>query len=100
VAFPDGLPPTNVPVHPTQIYEAVALVAIAWALVRWRRASVSDSVVLGRYFVLAGSTRFAVEFIRVNARVFGPLTLAHLISAALVTIGTVIILRHRQRVSA
>ena len=37
VAFPEGRPPTSVPVHPTQLYEAAALVVIAWLLVRWRR---------------------------------------------------------------
>lgn len=97
VAFPKGLPPTNVPVHPTQLYEAIALVGIAWALLQWRRAEVDDQVVLGRYFVLAGLTRFAIEFIRVNARLVGPFTLAHLISLGLVTIGAVLALRHRRQ---
>jgi phosphatidylglycerol---prolipoprotein diacylglyceryl transferase len=95
VAFPEGLPPTDVPVHPTQLYEAIALVVIALVLVRWRRAGVADSIVLGRYFVLAGSTRFAIEFLRVNARLLGPFTLAHSISFGLVTIGIVFILRRR-----
>ena len=97
VAFPEGLPPTNVPVHPTQLYEAIALVGIAWALLQWRRAGVDDRVVLGRYFVLAGATRFAIEFIRVNTRLVGPFTLAHLISLLLVTIGAGLILRQRMR---
>ena len=96
VAFPEGLPPTSVPVHPTQLYEAIALVAIAAALIRWRRADVADTHVLGRYFVLAGSTRFAIEFIRVNAPVLGPFTLAQSISVVLVITGVVII-RHRMR---
>jgi phosphatidylglycerol:prolipoprotein diacylglycerol transferase len=87
------LPPTEVPVHPTQLYEAIALVVIAWALTRWRRQHVPDTVVLGRYFLLAGSTRFAIEFIRVNARILGPLTLAHLISLVLIAIGTLMVLR-------
>jgi phosphatidylglycerol:prolipoprotein diacylglycerol transferase len=95
VAFPEGLPPTDVPVHPTQLYEAFALGLIAWALLRWRRRAGPDGVVLGRYFLLAGSTRFVIEFIRVNVRVFGPLTVAHLLSFALVTIGAVMILRAR-----
>jgi phosphatidylglycerol:prolipoprotein diacylglycerol transferase len=95
VAFPEGLPPTDVPVHPTQLYEAIALAALAWALIRWRRADVDDAVVLGRYLVLAGSTRFAIEFIRVNAQLFGPFTLAQSISFVLVTIGMVMILRQR-----
>ena len=95
VAFPEGLPPTNVPVHPTQLYEALALAVIAGVLMRWRRQRVPDAIVLGRYFVLAGATRFVIEFIRVSARVVGPLTVAHLLSLALVTLGVVMILRTR-----
>jgi len=96
VAFPQGLPPTDVPVHPTQLYEAIALAVVAWLLIRWRRRNVPDAVVLGRYLVLAGSIRFAIEFIRVNVRVVGPLTLAHLVSLALVIIG-VAMLAFRRR---
>jgi phosphatidylglycerol---prolipoprotein diacylglyceryl transferase len=95
VAFPEGRPPTFVPVHPTQLYETAALAVIAWLLVRWRRHHVADSVVLGRYFVLAGLTRFAIEFIRVNKPLVGPLTLAHLISLALVVIGVRMLVARR-----
>lgn len=91
VAFPEGLPPTSVPVHPTQLYEAAALAVIAWLLVRWRRYGVSDAVVLGRYFILAGTTRFLIEFIRINLRVVGPLTLAQVISLSLVAAGIVLV---------
>jgi phosphatidylglycerol:prolipoprotein diacylglycerol transferase len=95
VAFPEGLPPTSVPVHPTQLYEALALAGVCWALIRWRRQGVPDALVLGRYLVLAGSIRFAIEFIRVNLRVVGPLTLAHLIALALVVTGFMLIWRNR-----
>jgi len=87
VAFPKGLPPTDVPVHPTQLYEAVPLVVIAWLLVRWRRQGVRDAVVLSRYLMLAGATRFAIEFVRINAPVLGPLTLAQLWSIGLMSAG-------------
>jgi phosphatidylglycerol---prolipoprotein diacylglyceryl transferase len=97
VAFPEGLPPTTVPVHPTQLYEAIALVVVAAVLIRWRRAGVADADVLGRYLALAGSTRFAIELIRVNAPILGPFTLAQSISFVLVAIGVVMILRHRLR---
>ena len=93
VAFPQGLPPTDVPVHPTQLYEMAALAIVAWALVRWRRRGVPDAVVLGRYLVLAGTIRFAIEFIRVNVRVLGPLTVAHLVSLALVIAGVAMLVR-------
>src|SRR5436190_19986664 len=87
VAFPRGLPPTDVRVHPTQLYEMAALFIVAWLLIRWRRRGVADMIVLGRYLVLAGAIRFAIEFIRVNERIVGPFTLAHLVSAALVVVG-------------
>lgn len=91
MAFPEGLPPTTVAVHPTQLYEAAALAIIAWFLVRWRRAQVPDAIVLGRYCVLAGLTRFGIEFIRVNDRVFGPLTIAHLLSVGVIIVGILMI---------
>ncbi len=93
VAFPEGLPPTTVPVHPTQLYEAFALGLVAWLLVRWRRAGVADRIVLGRYLAMAGSVRFAIEFIRVNERLLGPLTLAHLFSLGLMMVGLIVIAR-------
>ena len=91
VAFPEGLPPIDVPVHPTQLYEAALLAPIAWALIRWRRRGVDDRVVLGRYLILAGALRFAIEFVRVNERILGPFTLAHLISAAVILAGVIIL---------
>ena len=86
VAFPEGLPPTSVPVHPTQLYEAAGLAIIAWALIHWRRRNRSDVVVFGRYLVLAGALRFLIEFIRVNTRVLGPFTIAQLFSCDMVVV--------------
>jgi phosphatidylglycerol:prolipoprotein diacylglycerol transferase len=87
VAFPQGLPPTDIPVHPTQLYEMALLIPVAWALLRWRRNGVPDRSIVGRYLLLAGAIRFAIEFIRVNEPVLGPFTLAHLISGGLVVVG-------------
>jgi phosphatidylglycerol---prolipoprotein diacylglyceryl transferase len=99
VAFPEGLPPTTARVHPTQLYEAAALAVVAWLLIRWRRRGVADAEVLGRYLVLAGSIRFAIEFIRVNLRILGPLTLAHVLALSLVVVGIMImVLGRRNRV--
>jgi phosphatidylglycerol:prolipoprotein diacylglycerol transferase len=87
VAFPRGLPPTDIPVHPTQLYEAIPLVVLAWLLTRWRQQGTADPVVLSRYLILAGALRFAIEFVRLNAHVLGPLTLAQLWSMALMAVG-------------
>ena len=88
VAFPEGLPPTTVPVHPTQLYEAIGLGVLAWLLLRWRRSKVPDRILLGRYLVGAGMLRFVVEFIRVNERVAFDLSVAHLVSLAAIAVGS------------
>jgi phosphatidylglycerol---prolipoprotein diacylglyceryl transferase len=93
IAFPQGLPPVDVPVHPTQLYEALALAVVAWFLFRWRSKGVQDVLVLGRYLVLAGAIRFSIEFVRINLPVLGPLTWAQLLSLSLVTVGAVLILK-------
>ena len=92
VAFPEGLPPTLERVHPTQIYEAIPLFIVGSLLLVWRRRKRSDRVVLGAYFALAGTTRFVIEFVRVNERVFGPLTTAHVASLAVAAAGVALLL--------
>ncbi len=91
VAFPEGLPPTDVPVHPTQLYEAAALIPIAVLLLRLRKQGKSDRTVLGLYLVLAGAVRFGIEFIRVDRRVLGVLSVAHLAALAAVVLGVVML---------
>ncbi len=99
VAFPDGLPPTDVPVHPTQLYEMAPLLLVVWLLIKWRRNGVPDPVVFGRYLTLAGAIRFAIEFVRVNEPVAGPFTLAHLIAGAVIIAGIVLLARTPERAS-
>ena len=97
IAFPEGLPPTIVPVHPTQLYEAIVLIPIAFVLLRWRRQGRSDRLVLGRYLVLVGLLRFLIEFVRVNDRVIGPLTVAHLASMTAVAAGIFLLSRRHEQ---
>lgn len=96
VAFPEGLPPTSVPVHPTQLYEAAGLTVIAWVLIRWRRRDVSDVTVFARYLVLAGTLRFLIEFLRVHALVVGPFAVAHLFSAVMIIAGVLLLFVKRE----
>lgn len=90
-AFPEGLPPTFDPVHPTQLYEALPLFLIGAVLMRLRKARRHDRLVFGTYLVLAGTTRFLIEFVRVNDHVIGPLTVAHLASMLVVASGIVLL---------
>ena len=47
----------------------------------------ADRAVLGRYFIGVGTFRFLLEFVRVNTRVVGPLTVAQLFAVAVVVFG-------------
>jgi len=87
VAFPQGLPPTVERVHPTQLYEAMVLVPIAWMLFRLRRERADDRFVLGCYLVVTSVVRFLIEFIRVNQRVALSLTVAQWACVGLVVVG-------------
>ena len=95
VAFPKGLPPTDVPVHPTQLYEAALLLPIAWLLFRWRRRRADDAFVLGCYLVLTSALRFVIEFIRVNERVALGLTVAQWASIGLAVAGACLLRMRR-----
>ena len=88
IAFPEGLPPTTVPVHPTQLYEIGASLVIFALLVwvispRFKR----EGPLIFAYLLLAGIERFLVEFVRTNEAVALGLTQQQWISVALVFIG-------------
>jgi phosphatidylglycerol:prolipoprotein diacylglycerol transferase len=95
VAFPVGVPPTTVPVHPTQLYETAALVPLAFLLIRWRALGRPDAFVLGAYLLLAGAIRFAIEFLRVHERVLGIFSVAHLASLMAISLGIALLLTNR-----
>jgi len=93
VAFPRGLPPTDVAVHPTQLYEAIPLVGLAVWLTRLRAAGVPDRRVFGVYLVLAGLLRFAIEFVRIDERVLFGLSVAHLAALGAMAAGAALLAR-------
>lgn len=95
VAFPLGLPPTLERVHPTQLYEAIPLFLIGGLLIQMRKRRVDDRTVFGSYLMMAGVTRFLIEFVRVNLRVIGPFTIAHLASALAVLAGALLLATRR-----
>ena len=65
MAYPDGTVPTTETVHPTPIYETLAMGGVAWCL--WRlRDRVRPGGLFALYLVLAGAERFLVEFLRRN----------------------------------
>lgn len=86
MSYPDGTVPTTENVHPTPIYEALAVGAIAYAL--WRlRDTFTVGMLFALYLVLTGTERLLVEFIRRNDEVFLGLTQPQVISVAMIVAG-------------
>ncbi|CAN5838358.1 prolipoprotein diacylglyceryl transferase [soil metagenome] len=92
IAFPRGLPPTDVPVHPTQIYEAIGLMPIAAVLVHLRHRGADDRSVVGLYLVLTAATRFAIQWIREYDPFLGPFGFAHLAALVVMAAGAYLLL--------
>jgi phosphatidylglycerol:prolipoprotein diacylglycerol transferase len=88
MAYPDGTVPTTEEVHPTPVYEALAMGFGAWLL--WRlRERFRAGVLFALYLVYAGTERFLVEFVRRNSEVALGLTGAQLESLAMMVAGFV-----------
>lgn len=109
LAFPKGSPPStaanlrdsfavNVPetvpdwevlrVHPTQLYETAIMMIVFAVLWRLRRHPHRAGWLFMLYLVLAGLERAFVEIFRAkDDRFFGPLTLAQVISLAIIAAG-------------
>lgn len=86
MAYPEGTVPTTEDVHPTPVYEALAMGAVAWLL--WRlRDRMRPGGLFALYLVLAGAERFLIEFLRRNDRVAAGLTVPQFIALAMVVAG-------------
>ncbi len=85
--------PADVRVHPAPVYETIGYTLAFLALWSMRRSRQPDGMMLWWYFVLSGTVRFLVEFVRVNPRIAFGLTEAQYISLALIVTGTILIWR-------
>jgi phosphatidylglycerol:prolipoprotein diacylglycerol transferase len=86
MAYPDGTVPTTEQVHPTPVYETLAMGLVAWVLWRWRDRF-RPGILFAIYLVFAGAERFLVEFIRRNSEVVAGLTAPQLESLGLMLAG-------------
>jgi phosphatidylglycerol:prolipoprotein diacylglycerol transferase len=88
MSYPDGTVPTDEQVHPTPIYETLAMGLVTWLLWRWRDR-LRPGLLFAAYLVLSGLERFLVEFVRRNDDVLAGLTAPQLESLALMAVGGV-----------
>jgi phosphatidylglycerol---prolipoprotein diacylglyceryl transferase len=88
MSYPDGTVPTTDEVHPTPVYETIAMGLIAWLL--WRlRDRMRPGGLFALYLVLSGAERFLVEFVRRNDDVLLGLTTPQIESVVLMIVGGV-----------
>jgi phosphatidylglycerol:prolipoprotein diacylglycerol transferase len=88
MAYPDGTEPTDTPVHPTPIYETLAMGLAAYVL--WRlRDRFQPGILFALYLIFAGTERLLVEFIRRNDAELLGLTQPQLISIVMIVAGAV-----------
>lgn len=117
MSFPHGLVPTTQRVHPTPLYEFAVGVIMFLILrhlgVKWfsGRANHQAGATDGRptlgaapksgslfalFLILSGVSRFLVEFIRINPKVFLGLTNAQTASLACILLGILLLLNRRR----
>jgi phosphatidylglycerol:prolipoprotein diacylglycerol transferase len=96
MAYPDGTEPIDTPVHPTPVYETLAMGLVAFVL--WQlRDRLTNGLLFALYLLLAGTERFLVEFVRRNDDVAVGLTQAQLISLVMMIAGAVWLLLASRR---
>ena len=95
MSYPEGTVPTDDEVHPTPIYETLAMgFAALWL---WHlRDRYKTGVLFAIYLVIAGTERILIEFIRRNDDLALGLTLPQIISVGITLVGVVWLIRvHR-----
>jgi phosphatidylglycerol:prolipoprotein diacylglycerol transferase len=86
MAYPHGTVPTHQTVHPTPIYETLAMGLVAYFL--WRlRDRYRPGILFAIYLVCAGVERLLVEFIRRNPETALGLTQPQLTSVVMILAG-------------
>jgi phosphatidylglycerol:prolipoprotein diacylglycerol transferase len=90
MSYPDGTVPTTQEVHPTPVYETVAMGLVALLLWRWRDRFRPGGL-FGLYLVLAGTERLLVEFVRRNDDLVAGLTLPQVVSVVMIAGGAALL---------
>ncbi len=91
--------PLNVPMHPTQLYEAISGLAVFAIVYRAILKPHAPGSIIGLYLVLSGIARFAAEFFRYHQQpnpFAGPLWTATWISSPLPMLGAWLLMAARR----
>lgn len=81
---PQAMAPLGVPLHPLQVYELLAYLAVFLVVHRVARSAAREGAVLLTYAVLYGAVRFAMEFFRGDPPAVAGIIVPQVVSVALV----------------
>lgn len=91
MAFPNGLVPTKVRVHPTPLYEIMVCVAAFIILIYISKKRYPEGLQTSFYLIFVDLGRFFVEFFRTNTKVILALTAPQIISLMGIAIGAIVL---------
>lgn len=95
---PKSIAPTNVPLHPTQLYESFSNLVLFLLLYATRKKTDKEGLKIGIYLIGYGLIRFIVEFYRGDFRQFYvSLSTAQWISIFFIGLGAIIIIKKTLR---
>jgi phosphatidylglycerol:prolipoprotein diacylglycerol transferase len=100
MAYPKGVVPTEVPVHPTPVYEILMMIPIVWLLWRLRRQDREPGWLFGGYLVLVGAERWVAELFRVRLDKALGMSMAQWWSLGAIGLGLWLLYDRRQRRSS
>lgn len=96
MAYPEGVVPTTVAVHPTPVYEVLMMAVVFALLWRARRTPRAPGWLFGLYLALVGAERWISEFFRVRPERPAGMSVAQWISLAVVVAGVWLVSARRR----
>jgi phosphatidylglycerol:prolipoprotein diacylglycerol transferase len=94
--FPEGSPPTTLPVHPTQLYEILLMLPVFLWITARKRARLPAGLLVSQLCILMGAERFLTEFWRVGPKGPAGLSVAQWLALLLIALGgSLTLLLHR-----
>ena len=84
---PEAMAPLGTPLHPIQVYELLAYLAVFLVVHRVARSTRRPGAVMVTYSVLYGVVRFAMEFFRAQPPTFAGVIIPQILSVLLVAAG-------------
>lgn len=101
MAFPHGIVPTTVPVHPTPLYETLMSLLLFWVLWKLRTRPHLPGTMVSYMMIAYGIERFVAEFWRTTPKIlFGWMSMAQILSVLFILAGLTWLMRLRQRARA